>query len=84
MSYTKAKIVKCKKASIRMHPWITPNDRDIVATVDGPVCKGGSTEEGSTIRVDLNTFCYDRCGRKFYKVSTPEGWIFEGCLDFSD
>lgn len=82
MGFTKATIVNCKKASIRRVPWIPLYFKEIVGIRDGATgTNTGEIKQGSTINVDLDQVCYDWTGRKFYKVQTPSGWIYEGVID---
>lgn len=84
MAWTKAQIVNCRVASIRQTPWIPLHDMDIVGIRDGPKfdSKTETIEEGSIVYVDLDDICYDWTNRKFYKVRDPEGWIYEGVINY--
>lgn len=84
MALKTVKIVNCKKASIRSTPWIPWRDEDIVGVRDGPNSNEHSIKIGSTITIDTDVTCYDWTDRKFYKVSNPDGWIYEGCIDYGD
>ena len=39
-------------------------------------------QNGSVIEIDPEKICYDWTDRKFYKVRNPEGWIYEGVIDY--
>lgn len=84
MAWTKAHIVGCRVASIRQMPWIPLRDKEIVGIRDGPKFdnKNLQVEQGSVIEVDLDDICYDWTDRKFYRVRDPEGWIYEGVIEY--
>lgn len=86
MGWTKVRIVNCKKASIRRTPWIPLRNKDIVGIRDGPNQNNKQVEiidQGEQIEIDPDTVCYDWTDKKFYKVRSPEGWIYEGVIDYS-
>ena len=84
MAWTKTHIVGCRVASIRRTPWIPLHDTDIVGIRDGPKFDSNETlvQNGSVIEIDPEEICYDWTDRKFYKVRSPEGWIYEGVIDY--
>lgn len=82
MGYIKAKVVNCKKASIRRHPWIPLHANDIVDIKEGTSKDTDIVKKGTTIMIDPDNVSYDWTDRKFYKVRNPDGWIYEGCVDY--
>lgn len=82
MAFVKVKIVNCKKASIRRHPWIPLLTKDVVDIKDGVDDNTNIVSIGSTIEIDPTEVCYDWTDRKFYRVKNPKGWIYEGCVDY--
>ena len=87
MAYTTARIINCKKASVRCTPWIPLRDTDIVGIRDGPIISNSvrnTVKNGDIVQIDLKRTCYDWTGRKFYKIRIPDGWIYEGVLDIGD
>lgn len=85
MAWVKTQIINCRTASIRRTPWIPIRDTDIVGIRAGPQFgkKQETIENGSTIEIDPEQVCYDWTDKKFYKVHNPEGWIYEGVIDYS-
>ena len=85
MAYRRVKIVNCKTASIRRTPWIPLHDKEIVGIRDGPILEDDTiVKSGETVEVDPDVYCYDWTDRKFYRVRTPKGWIYEGVIDLED
>lgn len=82
MAWTPVQIVNCKSASIRLVPWIPLHDKEIVGIRDGPTENQETVKSGSTIEIDPTVTCYDWTDRKFYKVRNPEGWIYEGVINY--
>ena len=84
MAWIKTHIVSCRTASIRRTPWIPLHDNEIVGIRDGPRFNDEDMqiENGSVIDIDPDEICYDWTNRKFYKVRNPEGWIYEGVIDY--
>ena len=84
MAWTKTRIVNCRVASIRRTPWIPLHDKDIVGIRDGPKLDYGdqTVQNGSIIEIDTEQVCYDWTDRKFYRVRNPDGWIYEGVVDY--
>jgi hypothetical protein len=82
MKYVKTRIVNCKSASIRLAPWDAERSKEIVGIRDGPHEEDGSITAGTVIDINPQEVCYDWTGRKFYKVRNPEGWIYEGVVDY--
>lgn len=84
MAWVKTNIVGCRVASIRKTPWIPLRDKEIVGIRDGP--KNDKNvfliQNNSTIEIDPEQFCYDWTDKKFYKVRNPDGWIYEGVIDY--
>ena len=80
MSFTKARIANCSKASIRKKPWDPNEDKELVGLKDGPLSAGTKIDQGDVVYVNLDDICYDWTGRKYYKVRRPEGWIPEGVI----
>lgn len=84
MAWTQTRITGCRVASIRRSPWIPLHDKEIVGIRDGP--KKNDTEillqNGLTIEIDPDQVCYDWTDKKFYKVRNPDGWIYEGVIDY--
>ena len=68
MSLAKVRIINCRRASIRKHPWIPLKEKDIVDTVDGSDAINDTVKKGSYITIDLDNICYDWKNRKFYKI----------------
>lgn len=81
MAFTKARIVNCRRASIRKTPWIPLHSEEISGIRDGPVETEKTVLQGDLIEIDTAQICYDWTDRKFYKVRNPDGWIYEGCVD---
>lgn len=81
MAFRKASIVNCRRASIRRTPWIPLHAEDISGIRDGPIEENSTVKKGDTIEIDTDEVTYDWTGRKFYKVRSPEGWIYEGCIN---
>jgi hypothetical protein len=51
---------------------------------DGP--KQDSDNEiqnGSLLEIDPDNVCYDWTDRKFYKVRNPDGWVYDGVVDYA-
>lgn len=84
MGYVKARIINCRRASIRRTPWIPLKDKDIVGIKEGSRQEENTIAIGSTIEIDPDNTCYDWTDRKFYKVKNPAGWIYEGCVQIGD
>lgn len=84
MAWTQTHVVGCRVASIRRTPWIPLHDKEIVGIRDGPKFDSGDlvVQNGSVIEIDPEEICYDWTDRKFYKVRNPEGWIYEGVIDY--
>lgn len=84
MAWVKTSIVGCRSASIRRTPWIPLHDTEIVGIRDGPKMENDETniQNGSVIEIDPEEICYDWTDKKFYKVRNPEGWIYEGVIDY--
>lgn len=82
MTYKTVHIVNCKSAAIRLAPWNPRKDKEIIGIRDGPAEKEGIVKAGSKIDIDPNNICYNWQGRKFYKVRLPDGWIYEGVIDY--
>jgi hypothetical protein len=84
MAIRTVKVINCKTASIRRTPWIPLRDQEIVGIKSGQQVDGTKVKMGSFLRINTKETCYDWTGRKFYKVLNPEGWIYEGCVDYID
>lgn len=84
MALRTVKIVNCKSASIRRKPWIPLHDREIVGIKKGQQIDDTTVKIGSLVTIDTNEIQYDWTGRKFYKVTRPNGWIYEGCIDYKE
>lgn len=84
MAWVNVHIVNCRTASIRRSPWIPIRETDITGIRAGPqIGKEQETiKKGSTIEIDPEQVCYDWTDKKFYKVRNPEGWIYEGVVDY--
>ena len=82
MKFVKTRIVNCKSASIRLAPWDAERDKEIVGIRDGPHDDSGKVKAGTSIDINPMDICYDWTGRKFYKVRNPDGWIYEGVIDY--
>lgn len=83
MAWIRTHIVGCRSASIRRTPWIPMHADDIVGLRDGPIFDDNElVKEGSTIEINPEEYCYDWTDRKFYKVRIPDGWIYEGVIDY--
>lgn len=82
MSYIKTRIIGCKKASIRRYPWIPLQEKDIVDVKENVNNDLDIVSIGSTLEIDPSVISYSWTGRKFYKVKTPDGWIYEGCVSY--
>ena len=82
MAWTPTRIIGCRVASIRRTPWIPLHDKEIVGIRDGPNSEDTSVSNGSIIDIDPEQICYDWTDKKFYKVRNPEGWIYEGVVDY--
>ena len=84
MAWTQTHVVGCRVASIRRTPWIPLYDKEIVGIRDGPKFDSDDlvVQNGSLIEIDPSQICYDWTDRKFYKVRNPEGWIYEGVIDY--
>lgn len=84
MAIRTVKVINCKTASIRRTPWIPLHDQEIVGIRSGQQTDGTIVKMGSSLQINTKKTCYDWTGRKFYKVLNPEGWIYEGCIDYID
>ena len=84
MAWIQTHVVGCRVASIRRTPWIPLHDKEIVGIRDGPKFDSDDlvVQNGSVIEIDPEEICYDWTDRKFYKVRNPEGWIYEGVIDY--
>ena len=83
MSWVKVKVVKCRSASIRRKPWDPFSENEIVDIRDGPYENATLTKRtGDTLEIDPDIVVYSWTDRKYYKVRDPDGWIYEGCIDF--
>lgn len=82
MAWIPTRIKNCRVASIRSTPWIPLRDTEIVGIRDGPKNQDNEIQNGSTIEIDPQQICYDWTDKKFYKVRNPDGWIFEGVVDY--
>lgn len=82
MGYKRVQIANCHLACIRKAPWNTEEELDIVGYKKGPRHNSTINRSGEFIDIDPTDVCYDWQGRKFYKVRSPEGWIYEGVIDF--
>lgn len=84
MALRTVKIVNCKSASIRRKPWIPLYDQEIVGIKRGQRTDDTTVKIGSSVIIDTDEIQYDWTGRKFYKVTHPKGWIYEGCVDYKE
>lgn len=84
MALRTVKIINCKSASIRRTPWIPLHDQEIVGIKKGQQIDDTTVKIGSSVTIDTNEIQYDWTGRKFYKVIRPNGWIYEGCIDYKE
>lgn len=82
MAWTQARIANCKTASIRRTPWIPLHSEEIVGIRDGPKEDQKTVRQGQYVEIDLDDICYDWTDRRFYKIRNPEGWIYEGVVDY--
>lgn len=82
MAYKRVQIANCHLACIRKAPWNTMEELDIVGYKKGPRYNSVFNRSGEFIEIDPDDVCYDWLGRKFYKVRSPKGWIYEGVIDF--
>lgn len=82
MAWTTVSIINCRKASIRATPWIPIYANDIIDVLDGLNTEDTHETVNGVIDIDPEQYCYDWTDRKFYKTRNPDGWIYEGCIDF--
>jgi hypothetical protein len=62
-NFKKARIVNCKKASIRKNPSCTSEKDDVI----------GVLEKGELLEVDTSTRVFDWTDNEYYKCSTSFG-----------
>lgn len=74
MHLIKVKIINCKTASVRKHPYLPLYANDIIAEL----------KNGDDVTIDPGNVCYNWQGRKFYKTRNPNGWIYSGIIDYKE